>query len=73
MSASATGPQTRLAEIMDGEGRKWSWLSERTGIARSTLSHYGKGLHVPDDHRQLIAAALEREVAEVFPPSEVPA
>lgn len=66
-------PVTRLAQVMELEGRKWVWLAEQTGIDRPTLSRYGKGLHVPNDRRALIAQALERQIDDLFPPAEVAA
>lgn len=58
---------TRLGEILDSEGRKQSWLSERTGIDTGTLSRYVNGLHVPEDRQRAIAEALGRELEDVFP------
>lgn len=57
---------TRLGQIMDLEGRKQSWLSERTGIDTGTLSRYVNGLHVPDDRKTAIAEALGRTVDDCF-------
>lgn len=67
MDASTTAPVTRLGEILVNEGRTAAWLARQIGISRSTIYQHVKGLHVPDDRRKLIAEALGRSVADVFP------
>lgn len=66
MESTATTAPTRLAEILLEEGRKQTWLAERTGIDPGTLSRYVNGLHVPKDRRKAIAEALGRTVEDVF-------
>lgn len=59
---------TPLRKVIDDEGRKQSWLSERAGIDQPTLSRIVNGRLNPTEGEQLaIAAALERPVAELFP------
>jgi transcriptional regulator with XRE-family HTH domain len=58
---------TRLAEILDKEGRSQAWLARQIGTTRSRVNEYCRGLHVPDDKREAIAEALERNVTDVFP------
>lgn len=65
--AQTVTAKTRLAEILDDEGRKQSWLVERTDISRTTISLYVKGLPCPQHHRDLIAEALGREIDDIFP------
>lgn len=62
-----TQHHTRLGEILDSEGRSQAWLARQVGVTRQTISQHVKGLHVPDDRRAQIAAALGRDVADVFP------
>ena len=66
-------PPTPLGRILREEGRRQSWLSERVGVDQATMSRYVHGLHVPDDKRAAIAQALGRDLADVFPESEVAA
>jgi DNA-binding XRE family transcriptional regulator len=61
---------TRLAEILDTEGRSQAWLGRVIGTSRTTIHSYCKGLHVPDDKKALIAEALGREISDVFPGTE---
>lgn len=72
-SPGQAGPPTRLAAIIRDEGRKQSWLSERTGINPSRLSFIVNGLRPRDDEATAIAGALGRPVEDVFPPEAVPA
>ena len=58
---------TRLAEILDTEGRSQAWLGRAVGVSRTTIHSYCKGLHVPDDKQEQIAEALCRKVDDVFP------
>lgn len=58
---------TRLAEILDKEGRSQAWLGRQIGTTRSRVNEYCRGLHVPDDKRDLIAEALGRKISDVFP------
>jgi len=71
MSATRTRPKTRLAEILETEGRKQSWLVQVTGIDSGMLSRYVNGLHCPDDRQRTIAEALGREVQDVFPEASI--
>lgn len=65
-----TRPITRLGQILEEEGRKQTWLAERAGVTSAAISLYVNGLHCPDDKRELIAEALGRTVADVFPAPE---
>lgn len=67
MSSLRPRYRSELQRILLEEGRKQSWLAERTGIDGASLSHYVNGLHVPDDKRALIAVALGREMSDLFP------
>jgi hypothetical protein len=67
MNLVQTTPKTRLGEILETEGRKQSWLARKVGIDTGMLSRYVNGLHCPDDKKALIAEALGRDVADVFP------
>jgi transcriptional regulator with XRE-family HTH domain len=64
---------TRLKEILDEEGRKQTWLAEKTGLSAGAINNYAHGLHCPDDKKQLIADVLGRDVADVFPDKQVAA
>lgn len=59
---------TGLKAIMEGEGRRQSWLSAKIGKDASEVSRYvNRGL-IPDEPTQrAIAKALGRELAEVWP------
>ncbi len=70
MEGSAITP---LARVLEEEGRKQSWLAERTGIDRGMLNRYVHGLHCPQDRQQAIAEALGRTVDELFPVQETAA
>lgn len=61
-----TQTQTPLKRLLEDEGRKQTWLSERTGIEVSRLSRIVNGLHPRDDEAQAIATTLRRDVAELF-------
>lgn len=60
-------PSTPLKTVLTEEGRKQSWLSERTGIEKSRLSYIVNGLHPRDDEAAAIAAALGRQINELWP------
>jgi len=68
MSTTTSHPRTRLAEILELEGRKQTWLADQLGVRRATISAYVNGLHVPQDRREAIAEALGRTVRDVFGP-----
>ena len=57
---------TRLKQILEGEGRKQTWLAEQIGVERSLVNKYVNGLIPPDDVKARIAATLGREVDDVF-------
>ncbi len=59
--------ETTLARILREEGRKQIWLADVTGIGKNQMGLYVRGLHCPPERQQKIAAALGREVDEVFP------
>jgi transcriptional regulator with XRE-family HTH domain len=67
MSTTTAKPKTRLAQILEEEGRKQAWLAKKAGVDPGALSRYVHGLHVPDDKREAIAEALGRDVVDVFP------
>lgn len=66
-------PITPLRHILSEEGRKQSWLAERTGIHYSRLSLIVNGLHPSQSEAKAIAEALGRSVKAVFPPERTPA
>lgn len=60
-------PPTRLAEILALEGRKQSWLAEQAGVHPSDLNRIVNGrMNATEVERSRIAAALGRQVADVF-------
>lgn len=61
---------TRLKTILREEGRLQSWLATRVGIRQDALSRIVNGLHCDQDVQAKIAAALGRDVADVFPSHE---
>lgn len=60
-------PRTRLAEIMESEGRRFTWLAQRTGLSRQTVYNVANGLHATDATAAAISEALGREISDVFP------
>ena len=58
---------TPLKRVLTEEGRKQSWLADRAGIDPTTLSRIVNGLHADDATREKIAAALGREIGELWP------
>jgi transcriptional regulator with XRE-family HTH domain len=64
MASPATTPLKRL---LIGEGRKQSWLAERTGIDRATVSRIAQGLPPSEPQAQALAEALGREISELWP------
>jgi hypothetical protein len=59
-------PVTPLKAILLAEGRSQTWLSKATGIDRPTVCRIANGLHTTEGNREKIAAALGREVSDVF-------
>jgi DNA-binding XRE family transcriptional regulator len=68
-SQTAAGPvyRTALQRILREDGRRQDWLAEQVGISQSRLSLIVNGLHCPEPLKEKIAAALRREISEVFP------
>ena len=60
-------PLTPLGRIMVDEGRKQTWLAEATGIGRQRVNYIIHGLLPDGDEARLIAEALGRDVAELWP------
>jgi transcriptional regulator with XRE-family HTH domain len=73
MSQTYPSGGTPLKRVLREDGRRQNWLAEKIGVDQATMSRYVNGLHVPDDKRRAIAAALGRDLADVFPQSEVAA
>lgn len=65
--------RSRLEQILVEEGRKQSWLVEKTGIDRTRLSFVVRGAHCEEDERARIAETLGRNVEDVFGPILEPA
>lgn len=62
---------TPLKAVLEEEGRKQSWLSERTGIPQPRLSQIVNGHWNADEPtRAAIAAALGRHVDELWPDAD---
>jgi len=60
--------RTPLKRILESEGRKQTWLARTTGIAKADVNRIAnRGMHPTEDEAQRIAAALGRQVCEVFP------
>lgn len=64
--------QTPLKRILRDEGRLQSWLAARAGIRQDTLSRIVNGRDCDEVTQSKIAAALGREVAEIFPAVALP-
>jgi lambda repressor-like predicted transcriptional regulator len=59
---------TPLKRIMQDEGRRQSWLAQRIGKDQAEVSRYvNRGMVPPEETRQAIADALDREPAELWP------
>lgn len=67
---SCRSPRTRLAEIMESEGRRFTWLAREAGRSRQTVYNVANGLHPTPATAEAIAEALGREVEDVFPESQ---
>ena len=64
---------TRLKLAIVASGRLQRDIAHELGLQESTLSRYANGLHVPESKRPAIAAALGREVDDLFGESEAAA
>ena len=64
---------TPLKRILLDEGRRQSWLAERTGIDQATLSRIVNGLHPSEANAQKIAANLGRQIEDLWPDAEAKA
>ena len=58
---------TPLGAVLQEEGRRQTWLAERTGINPSDISRIVNGMNAPQAKREAISAALHRPVADLFP------
>ncbi|HWT22400.1 MAG TPA: helix-turn-helix transcriptional regulator [Solirubrobacteraceae bacterium] len=64
---------TPLKQALDEDGRRQQWLADRLGVDKRQVWGWVHGLHVPADETQAaIAAALHRDVNELFPPENPP-
>lgn len=61
---------TPLKRILLDEGRRQTWLSERSGVEVTRLSRIVNGLHPTEHEAAAIAGVLGRHVDEVFPQTE---
>lgn len=52
---------------MESEGRRFTWLAQRTGLSRQTVYNVANGLHATDATAAAISEALGREISDVFP------
>jgi transcriptional regulator with XRE-family HTH domain len=66
-------PATPLKTLLVNEGRKQSWVAERTGIAPSTINQIAHGLRPTAPQAQAIADLLGRDVIELWPTVEAAA
>lgn len=64
-------PKTRLAEILENEGRTQSWIARRLGVKRQQVGVWVNGAYepVPATKKQ-IADLLGRTVDELWPKHE---
>lgn len=63
--------RTPLKRILEDEGRRQSWLARITGIDQADISRMAnRGMHPSQDEAQRIAAALGRQVSELWPDLE---
>lgn len=59
-------PLTPLKRILMDEGRRQSWLAERTGIDQADISRIVRGgMHPGEDRARRIAQVLGRTVEEL--------
>lgn len=56
----------RLLEILDG--RPISWLANKSGVHRNTITSYLKGAAPQLDKAYKIAEALDKTVYDIWPP-----
>lgn len=61
-------PRSPFEAVVQSQGRRTSWLSDRTGVTAYQLRRYFRGEAVPDEADRLaIAKALVRDPAELWP------
>jgi transcriptional regulator with XRE-family HTH domain len=62
-----------LKQLLHEEGRKQSWLAERTGIDPATINRIVHGLQPSEAQAVAIATALGVKVAALWPSVEAAA
>lgn len=59
---------TKLSEVMEAGGRRYTWLAAQTGVDVSTAWRYAKGERTPTpEFRVRAAKALGMDEDELFP------
>jgi len=59
--------KTKLATILEDQGRTREWLSRKTGLSRYKISRICSGLReVKESEILKIAIALEMKISEIF-------
>lgn len=62
---------TRLAEILDAQGRRRDWLAVQTGVSPSLVTMIARGQRAPSaDFRRRASEALGVPELELFPSVE---
>jgi transcriptional regulator with XRE-family HTH domain len=65
-ATSEAEPVTELGRLLRDEGRRQTWLAERTGLDPAEISKYVKGHNIPGKDRALaIARVLHRTPGEL--------
>lgn len=63
--------RTKLAEVLDAEGRRQTWLADLCGVSRRTVWTWVHGIHEPDHgNRAKIALALGKSTDDLWPTGE---
>lgn len=59
---------TRLAEVLDEQGRRRDWLADRTGVSPATVTLVAQGKRTPSaEFRAKAAEALGVSERDLFP------
>lgn len=59
--------ECKLGEILEVEGRKITWLAEKSGVNRNTIHNYANGAAPSLDKAYEIARALGKTVYDIWP------
>lgn len=65
---------TKLAQVLDAQGRRRDWLAAQTGVSAPLVTLIAQGKRRPsDEFKKAAAAALDVPVETLFPAKEAAA